>query len=290
MSTYTLVTGATDGIGKETAVQLAKKGHVVIVHGRNPDKVAATAAHISKTVQGARVEAVVADLSSLEQTAQLAAEVAERFPQLNVLVNNAGVCVESGHSTTADGFELTYGVNHLAPSLLTLKLLPLLKKNSPSRIVMVASDAHKAFGMKAFGSGRAATTLDVRTLSPAAKDKEYSTFRQYSLSKLCNVHFSNELNRKLRADKSYDGVVVNSLHPGAITTNLLSALGFTGGSVAHGAVTSVMLAHDAKYATATGRYFSEGREANISALAADVDAAKALWEVTEKHLNFKPVF
>jgi NAD(P)-dependent dehydrogenase (short-subunit alcohol dehydrogenase family) len=194
-----LVTGATDGIGRATAQALALSGAQVILHGRNADKLLATLEEISEASQNDKLHTVQADFASLAQVATLADQVRRDFPHLNVLVNNAGVLTDH-RQESADGFELTFAVNYLAPMLLTLKLLDTLRNNVPARIVNVASTA--------MGGG----VVDFNNLQLT---QGFEGWQAYANSKLMNVLFSNVLAGQLAGS----GVVSNALCPGLIDSN-----------------------------------------------------------------------
>lgn len=256
-----LVTGATDGIGKQTALELAERGAHVIVHGRSRDKAERVVDELrAATGAGQRVEACVADFSRLAEVRALGEEIALR-PRLDILVNNAGVFVHE-RVLTVDGFETTFAVNHLAPFLLTLLLVPLLRRSAPARVVVVSSMAH--------ARGR----IDVNDLDGAQR---FEGYRAYATSKLANVLFSNELARRLAGT----GVTSNALHPGVITTKLLmQGFGSTGASLESGAATSLRVALDPALEATTGRYFSDEREVAPSVAARDEAVARALWDVS----------
>ncbi len=194
-----LITGATDGIGKATALALARLDACVILHGRNPDKLAATVQEIRAATDNEQVHSVLADFTSLEQVTHMATEVNKRFPRLNVLINNAGLLTDH-RQLSSDGFELTFAVNYLAPFLLTRKLLPTLQANPPARIVNVASTA--------MGGGM----IDFDNLQ---LDHGFNGWQAYANSKLANVLFSFALAKRLAGT----GVVSNSLCPGLIDSN-----------------------------------------------------------------------
>lgn len=251
-----MVTGATDGIGFETARQLAKGGARVLVHGRTEAK----ARDAVKRLSGAgAVEPVWGDLSSLAQVRALAAQVKALTPSLDVLLNNAGVFMNED-LRTEDGFELTCGVNHLAHVLLTHELLPLVEA-AHGRIVNVSSMAH--------GSGR----VDEADFPVP---RRFDGHRAYASSKLLNIYFTHELARRLAARKS--PVVTFALHPGVITTKLLRA-GFDmdGASLESGARTSVFCA-TSRAVGASGTYYSGGREVPPAAHATNPTLEKRLYE------------
>ncbi|GJG85710.1 hypothetical protein tb265_08910 [Gemmatimonadetes bacterium T265] len=272
-----LVTGATDGIGRATAEALARRGYAVLVHGRDAARAGAVADAI--TSAGGAARPVVADLARLADVARLAAEV-RAGPRLDVLVNNAGVAFRGGaRRLTADGFELTFGVNHLAHFLLTLELLPLLEATgrarraagldpAPSRVATVASELH-ARGRIAFDD------LDGA--------RQYSGGGAYAQSKLANVLFARALAR--RADAAV--LVSHALHPGVVKTKLLrDGFGSTGGmSVERGAATSVVVATGDEAGRTTGGYWAHERPAGPAAQALDDAAGERLWGESEARVG-----
>lgn len=261
-----LVTGATDGIGHQTAVELARLGHSVGVHGRSPAKVQKTVEQVKRVSGNPHVEGFIADLASLEQVRALAAEVRKRLPRLDVLLNNAGVYMHE-RVLTADRLETTFQVNHLATMSLTLELLPLLKDSAPSRVVTVSSIAHR----------RGALALDDLQL-----ERGFDGYRAYANSKLANVLFTFELAARLEGT----GVTANCLHPGVIGTKLLrEGFGSDGASVEEGAATSVYLATSEDVAHVTGKYFVSSREAQVAEPARDASLQRALWEESERLLG-----
>lgn len=265
-----VVTGATSGIGKETAVALATLGASVVALARDPGRGEAARAEILRRAPGASVDVLTADLSSLADVRRLAADIAQRYDRIDVLVNNAGV-ISTGRTRTVDGYETTFATNHLAPFLLTTTLRGVLERSAPARVVTVSSAAHTS----------------VRTLP--WDDLATGAAQAYPVSKLCNILFTTELARRL----SGTGVTANCLHPGFIRTALgrdvtgvagavlRVALAFVPGP-ATGARTSVYLASSLEVADVTGGYFVKCRPARPSALAADADAAARLWALSEE--------
>ncbi len=193
-----VVTGATSGIGRETALALARLGAEVALCARDEGRGAAVREEVARVAAGPAPRLFVADLASLAQVRRLAAELAAALPRINVLVNNAGA-IHMKRKHTVDGHETTFAVNHLAPFLLTSLLLPTLRASAPSRVVTVSSDAHR--------SGR----IDFDDLMGA---KDYAGMRAYAQSKLANVLFAYELARRLEGT----GVTSNALHPGVVAT------------------------------------------------------------------------
>jgi retinol dehydrogenase-14 len=196
-----LITGSTDGIGRQAALELAALGSRVIVHGRNASRGRTVVEEIQTATGNQNVDLIIADLSSQKQVRQLAAEVLKRYDRLHVLVNNAGVFMNE-RQVTEDGLETTFAVNHLAPFLLTNLLLDLLKKSAPSRVVTVSSVVHTR--------GK----IDFDNLQA---EKRFGSYSAYALSKLANVLFTYQLARLLEGT----GVTVNCLHPGVVGTKLL---------------------------------------------------------------------
>jgi len=273
-----LVTGATDGIGRATALALARQGAPVILHGRNPAKLAAVHAEIQSHSGNHGLHTVVADFASLADVAALADRVRGGFTGLRVLINNAGLLTDH-RQVSADGFELTFAVNYLAPVLLTLKLLTTLESNAPARIVNVASTA--------LGGGR----IDFSNLQ---LEQGFSGWQAYANSKLMNVLFSNCLAHKLAGT----GVVTNALCPGLIDTNFFHTNTlFAGGqyermkshmrSAEEGALVPLYLATDPAAAHNNGDFFiREGRDGRrVLPLDWDKTVADELWARSIRHLE-----
>jgi NAD(P)-dependent dehydrogenase (short-subunit alcohol dehydrogenase family) len=265
-----LITGATRGIGRATAEALANLGATVIVHGRDPARVAATTREIARKAGTATVERAVADLSSLAEVRGLATDIAARHARLDVLINNAGGATRR-RETTVDGFERQFAVNHLAPFLLTNLLLELLGDSAPARIVTVASNAHH----------RAAFDLDDLNW----ERRPYHPLGAYGATKLANILFTRELARQLEGTK----LTANCLHPGVVATNIFSGLGILGSlfgvlsrpfllSSRAGAETSIYLAAANELAATSGEFFAGKRLASPSPAALDDATARRLWQ------------
>lgn len=251
-----LVTGATDGIGFETAKELARLGHEVVLHGRNEDKALRACEAIRSAVPKASLSAAHADFGDLAAVARMAQDLVTRLPKLDALINNAGVYLLD-RKTSADGYEMTLAVNHLAHFLLTNLLLPSLKKSDEPRVVTVSSIVHT--------SGRI-------NFDDMNCDHGYDGYHAYSNSKLANALFANELARREH------WLTSNSLHPGVIGTKLLhAAFSMPGESAAAGARTSVYLATSPDVAGVTGKYFDDCTEAAAVAQVHDRRLAQQLW-------------
>lgn len=265
-----LVTGASDGIGKQTALELSRRGARVLVHGRNEKRAAQAVKDIVHANPKAELEPVWGDFASMKEVEAMAERVLKAHQSLDVLLNNAGVFVHE-RSVTADGFELTMAVNHFAHVLLTHRLLPLLVEAPQGRIVNVSSMAHM----------RGDLSMDDLTLS-----KGWTGYGAYGTSKLANILFTVELAKRLKGTK----VTTYALHPGVIHTKLLTS-GFGGGGadLESGAVTSVYCATEPSLAKETGQYYSSARRAETSRQAKDAKLATAFYEESCRLVGVKPL-
>lgn len=265
-----MVTGASDGIGEATALALAQRGGTIVMHGRDRSKTERALARVHDRTGNDRLHAVIADFSSLDDVAALAAGMRDEFPGLNVLINNAGL-VTDHRQRSRDGFEMTFAVNYLAPFLLTHLLLPVLKANTPARIVNVASTA----------MGGAQLDLD-----DLQAERHFDGWQAYANSKLANILFSSVLAERLAGS----GVVSNALCPGLIDTNFFhtNELFANGGyerlrpgmrTAEEGALVPLYLAAADEAAERSGEFFVRvGREGRrIVPLDIDRDLADGLW-------------
>src|SRR5262245_54447665 len=265
-----LVTGATSGIGLETARALAARGATVVVLSRNPERCEATVRTIREETGNSAVEPLAADLSAQADVRRAAAEFRARFPRLDVLVNNAGAAYLK-RRTSADGIEMTWALNHLGYFLLANLLLDALRQSAPARVVNVSSDAHK--GVRAID------------LDNVADPKRYRPFHAYSVSKLANILFTRELARRLAGT----GVTANAMHPGFVASNFAAeaplpirlAFRLLGLRPARGAQTAVFLATSPEVEGVSGQYFVKCKAVRPSAEALDDAAARRLWEASE---------
>lgn len=265
-----LVTGATDGIGKATALALAEQGARVILHGRDPGKLEAALGQLRAATGSESLHAELADFSSLAEVAELGRRVRRDFPGLNVLINNAGLLTDHWQ-LSADGFEMTFAVNYLAPFLLTLSLLDTIRAGAPGRIVNVASTA--------LGGGR--VDFGNRRL-----ERAFEGWQAYANSKLMNVLFSHHLAGQLAGS----GVVSNALCPGLIDTNFFHTNTlFAGGGYerlksgmrppAEGALVPLYLATDPAAGEINGAFYVRRGRDGRQAVPLDWDPAAAaeLW-------------
>lgn len=269
-----LITGATSGIGQAAAVELARRGAKLAIVARSRERAAESVGRIKAATPGATVDVLEADLASQASVRKLAAEAVERYPRLDVLVNNAGA-IYSSRKLTDEGIELTWAVNHLAPFLLTTLLGERLKQAAPARVITTASDAHQGGHIP---------------FDDLAAERSYGLqgFERYGQTKLANILFTLELARRLEATE----VSAYCFHPGLVNTGfnhnngLLMNLGMAiarpfSRSPEKGADTLVWLADSAE-AGPSGAYFVDRKPTKPTAAAQDADVARRLWEVSEK--------
>lgn len=267
-----VITGATGGIGKAAAIELARLGAEVVLVCRDRGRGEEVRAAVREET-GKDADLRLADLGSQADIRRLAGELLAGYPQIHVLLNNAGV-VNVKRTLTVDGLEATFAVNHLAYFLLTNLLLDRLRESAPARVVNVASDAHR------IGS------IDLDDLQ---NERRYGAMRVYGQSKLGNILFTRELARRVAGS----GVTVNSLHPGAVATRI----GHNNGRLAvwittllrpffltpeQGADTAVYLASSPDVEGVNGEYFVKRKARRPSAAALDDASSKRLWALSEK--------
>lgn len=250
-----LVTGSSDGIGLETARQLMARGHRVIVHGRNEQRLKAARA----ALQNPGVEGVLGDFFDLGQVVSMAGQLGKITPRLDVLINNAGIYAKE-RSVNADGIETTLAVNHFAPMLLTLKLKALLGQSDDARVVNVSSGVHSGGHLN---------------LDDLSMQRGFSPYSAYAASKLANLLFTARLTR----EAGFEKVLTLGLHPGVISTKMLTqGFGMSGDSVEKGARTSVYCATAQDLWRYQGGYFVDSRNVRPSAMALDNVLQDLLWQ------------
>jgi NAD(P)-dependent dehydrogenase (short-subunit alcohol dehydrogenase family) len=258
-----LVTGATDGLGRALAGELAARGATVLLHGRSEKRLEDTRRELGND----RLWTYLADFSALDDVRRLAEAVERDHERLDVLVNNAGVGAARNGSrqVSEDGYELRFAVNYLAPFLLTKLLLPLLRRSAPARIVNVAS------------AGQAPIDFDDVTL-----ERGYSGSRAYGQSKLAQIMFTFELAEQLRAEGA--GVTVNALHPASLmnTKMVFESFGYTMSTIEDGVESTLRLAVSPELEGVSGRYFDRLREARPNEQADDPVARRRLWQLSEQ--------
>jgi NAD(P)-dependent dehydrogenase (short-subunit alcohol dehydrogenase family) len=254
-----LVTGATDGLGKRVALELARRGATVLLHGRSRERCQGALEEIRKETGNQKPCAYLADLSSLGEVRGLAERILSDHDCLDALVNNAGVIVPE-RTESEDGLELTFAVNYLSHYLLTRLLLPLLR--DASRIVNVAS------------AGQSPVDLDEIML-----ERGYDGMRAYTRSKLAQIMFTFELASRLGST----GVSANALHPASLmdTKMVLETFGRAMSTVREGAEATVRLVVSPELEGVTGRYYEGQREARANRQAYDARARERLWTLSE---------
>ena len=265
-----LITGSTDGIGKETALALARKGYRVLMHGKNRDRGDRAVAQVRKSASNDDVFYLNADLTDFNEVQKLARDIESTHSGLDILINNAGV-FETRQIILPNGFEKTFMVNYLAHFALTLHLLDMLKASDEGRIVHVSSMAQ-------------AGTIDFDNLNG---EKQYDGYNAYAVSKLENVLFAYKLARQLKGT----GLTSNCLHPGVISTKLLHAgWGMGGASTKEGAQTSVFAADSPAMKGISGMYFVHAQESRSSAMSYDKKVQDKLWEISLKMTSLEDPF
>ena len=256
-----LITGATDGMGKETALMFAKVGATVLIHGRNPKKLADTLKALREANPKGQYYSYQADYASLADVRAMAETIKKEHQQIDILINNAGLYPDK-RVITEDGFELTLQVNYLSSFLLTHALMPLLEASPEARIVNVSSIGHKL-------------------VWNSIKNPKFSPFFwrwvSYCRSKLLVVAWTIELARQLESKN----ITVNSVHPGVIRTKVIRILPVSwGSSVPSGAKTIFNLATNPAYATTTGQYFERYKLAKAAPMALNKKLQKNLWRAS----------
>ncbi len=268
-----VVTGASSGIGRETAAALARRGARVVLVCRDPQRGEETRAALMAATKNPNIDVVLADLGSQAAIRKLAAALLGHYPRIQVLINNAGV-LHLRRTTTVDGVETVFAVNHLAYFLLTNLLLDRLMASAPARVVNVSSDLHRWSRM---------------SWDDLGGEKRYHPMLVYGQSKLANLLFTYELARRLTGT----GVTVNAVHPGAVATRL----GHNNGRIAAllARVLAPVLRSPAKGAEASlyaavapgldgvsGKYFVNCKERRSSKESYDTEAARRLWELSAR--------
>ncbi|RNL80879.1 SDR family oxidoreductase [Nocardioides marmorisolisilvae] len=269
-----VITGASDGIGLESASQLAAQGHHLVMVGRNPAKLAAAVERVRTETPTVVVESFVCDFSVLADVRRLANDLLAAYPRIDVLVNNAGTVYDK-RTLTADGYEATFAVNHLASFLLTELLLDRIIASGSARIVTTSSVGHYR------------GTMDFDDLG---FERGYQIMRAYSRSKLANVLYTRSLTPRLAGT----GVTANCLHPGAVATNIWDGAPAIAKPVlaiakrlfmvspAEGGATLTYLATNAEVEGRSGGYYEKNRIKEPAELAQDDAVAQRLVEVSRK--------
>ncbi|GJD09297.1 Retinol dehydrogenase 12 [Galdieria sulphuraria] len=277
-----VVTGANTGIGKETCIQLAKMGATIVMACRDSSRALKAKEQVVKLSKNEDIDIIRLDLSDLSSVRQFVSDFCKKYSRLDILFCNAGVMALPKRETTKDGFEMQFGVNHLGHFLLTNLLLDRLIASAPSRVIVVSSYGHT------FGK------IDFDNLQ---WERNYSGFAAYGASKLANILFVKELDKRLKQQNANVGVY--AVHPGAVRTELaryilsswwkkllaapvlpLSYLLMK--DPYHGAQTQIRCAIDPSLQQSSGKYFADCKETTPSAAARDARVAEKLWQVSEQ--------
>ena len=264
-----IITGANSGIGKATAIGLAKMNATIVMMSRNKERGEEAQKEIIELTDNKKVDLILCDLSSQESIRKFVSKFKSKYQNLHILINNAGVML-SKRLVSVDGFEMNFAVNYLAPFLLTNLLLDALKENAPSRIINVSSAAHRM------------AKIDFDDLQ--SEKRKYRLMKIYGASKLALMLFSYELSRKLEGTS----VTVNTLHPGVVNTNLgQDQSSFSQGFAKlffkkpeKGAETSIYLASSQEVEGITGKYFAKKQQKQSSEESYNEDYAKRLWKLS----------
>jgi len=275
-----MITGANSGIGKITALELAKMGANVVMICRNVEKGEVARKEIVKKTGNRSIELLLADFSSQSAVRKLVHDFKLKYSKLHVLINNIGTIMPI-KTFTEDGLETTFAVNHLGCFLLTNLLLDIIKKSAPARIINVSSESHKD------------RVIDFSNLNG---ERNYNLYKAYAQSKLANILFTYELARRLGDTK----VTINCLHPGMVRTKIWQKSGRSMlmkvfmrifslclKSAQEGAQTSIYLASSPELESITGKYFIDKKMVLSSPVSYDEGLAKQLWEVSEKLVGLK---
>ena len=265
-----VITGPTSGIGRVTALDLAKKGYDLILVARNPEKVQQLQNEIGNAV---KTDFVECDLSSINSVRKAVETIRQRYTKVDILINNAGIIVQN-KQMSVDGIELTFATNHIGPFILTIGLIGLLKTGYKPRIVHVSSAAHFA----AF--------FDINKL---VNPDWYQDLVVYSRSKLCNILFSNELADRLEPFR----ITSNVVHPGTVASNFAGeGTGLTGTfmrlfrpffkTTEQGASTTIYVATAPELDGVTGRYFVNSKPGRTSSMSKNKALGKKLWLLSEE--------
>lgn len=278
-----VITGGNTGIGKETAIDLAKRGAKVIIACRDMNKAKTAAEDIKRVSRSDNVHVIKLDLASFKSIRQCAESINKSEERLDVLLNNAGV-MNCPHWLTEDGIEMQFGTNHVGHFFFTNLLLDLIKKSAPSRIINVSSLGHTFSGHLNFN--------DI-----VKREKSYNSTIAYAQSKLSNILFTKELAKKLEGT----GVTTYALHPGTVDTELArhlrsrwffmesfyQVMTFFLKTSYEGAQTNIYCAVEPSLEKETGKYYSDCAEKSPAKTAFDEAAAKKLWELSESLTNLK---
>lgn len=280
MNRTTLITGASSGIGKAAATALAKRGHTIIIHGRNTERTENVAQEIKAATGNPNVDTIVADLSLLREVQKMARSIEQRYDSLDVLINNAGGLMGKEREETEEGIEKTMAINLFAPFLLSNKLLALLKKSPDGRIVNVSSNSHQLNARPDFN--------DLQLKSG------YNPLRAYGNAKLFLIWVTQQLAHQLKQE-TITNLTANTLHPGAVASNfgVASDLGSVLNVISRlarpffktseqGADTLIYLASSDEVQGISGSYFVNRKPAKVADKYYSLESEQAIWQYCGK--------
>ncbi|KAM7360399.1 retinol dehydrogenase 14 isoform 1-T1 [Cochliomyia hominivorax] len=276
-----IITGANSGIGKETARDLATRGARIIMACRNLETANAAKDEIVKETGNDKIIVKKLDLGSFKSIREFAADIVKNEKRIDVLIHNAGMALAFRGQTSEDGIELTMATNHFGPFLLTHLLIDVLRKSTPARIVIVASELYRL------------ASVNVNKLNPIGT---FPAAYLYYVSKFANIYFARELAKRLEGS----GITVNFLHPGMIDSGIwrnvpfplnIPMMAITKGffkTTKAGAQTTIYLATSDEVANVHGKYFMDCKEATLNAAAMDEEKGKKIWEESVKMVKLTP--
>lgn len=259
-----LVTGSTDGIGKQTAFELAQMGAIVLIHARNADRGKSVVTSLSGSVSDGKFDLLIADLADFAAVRKMADDINKKYPKLDVLINNAGIYSDV-RLLSKDGIEMTFQVNYLSHFLLTNLLLDKMQNAGHARVINVSSMVHQSAKF---------------SFNNLQGEEFYDGYNAYSCSKLENILFTMQLARMVEGK----GITVNALHPGVVQTKLLrAAMGSAnmGTQLKEGAATSVYLAGSVEVENISAKYFVNCKQRQPSSDAMNIEWQTRLWKVSE---------
>lgn len=271
-----LITGATSGIGKVTAIELAKAGAHIILLARNNSKAEATKKEIIAETGNDQIDIFIVDLSSLNEVRNVAGKINLTYEKIDIFINNAGLILGNKREESVDGNELTLATNHLGPFLLTALLFPLVRKSEAAKIINLSSEAHK---------------LGKADFENIQLKHGYSSMKAYANSKLYNLLFTIELDRRIKSAGLT--IPVNAVHPGVVATGfgqksdglvgfIFKAFQLFFASPEKGAETSIFLATSPEGEKVSGKYFKNKKPAGTNNKIVNEENAKKLWVISEE--------
>lgn len=270
-----MVTGATSGIGKAVAHELAKTGETVIMVARDDERGARVLKEISTATQNSNIDLQLCDLGNLSSVRNLATIISNRYEKIDVLINSASV-YKRNRTVTVDGYETMFATNHLGPFLLTYLLLDRLKASGSARIINIT----------------APSTIHLN-FQDLHGERQFTSLNSFGATKMANLLFTFELAHRLQNS----GVTVNAVHPGLVRSNLMTEAvaplrwlnWLLSSPPSHAAAEIARLAIDAAFATTTGKFLRDGKEIEADAYTHDPENQRRLWELSEKLTDARDV-